>query len=125
MLIRYVEESVNTPPAGMEGWRLFRIEYGDGLAEGRVWMPPLMRPADTAVSNAPLDVQTLAVAVVASLQSADTLGDVAYVADILCEIAGRPVPSGPTDNWESDDNWEASWPELEEDYSGPHLFDLV
>jgi len=36
---RLVEQMVLNPPKGMEGWRMFRIEYGEGMPEGLIWLP--------------------------------------------------------------------------------------
>ncbi len=38
---RLVEEMVQTPPKGMESWRMYRIEYGEGLPEGTIWLPKM------------------------------------------------------------------------------------
>ena len=35
-----VECAVFRPPPGMESWRFYRIEYGDGKPEGAIWLPP-------------------------------------------------------------------------------------
>jgi len=44
MRVSLVEYGVNTFPEGLEGWRLFRIEYGghaeDCITEGLIWLPP-------------------------------------------------------------------------------------
>lgn len=32
------------PPKGMEGYRLFRIEYGEGFPEGIMYLPPGVNP---------------------------------------------------------------------------------
>jgi hypothetical protein len=43
MDISLVEYGVNTFPKGLEGWRMYRIEYGGHaeacLAEGLIWLP--------------------------------------------------------------------------------------
>lgn len=44
MRIDLIEQAVLTSPRGMEGWRMFRIEYGghaeNCLCEGTIWLPP-------------------------------------------------------------------------------------
>lgn len=39
-----IEQGVFNYPAGMEGWRMYRIEYGghaeNCLCEGTIWLPP-------------------------------------------------------------------------------------
>ena len=39
-----IEQGVLNYPAGMEGWRMYRIEYGghaeNCLCEGTIWLPP-------------------------------------------------------------------------------------
>jgi hypothetical protein len=46
MRVSLVEQAVLNPPAGMEGWRCFRIEYGGHaehcIAEGVLWVPDLL-----------------------------------------------------------------------------------
>ena len=126
MIIRYVEEMANTIPPGLEGWRLYRIVYGDTGAEGRVWMPPLMQPANvTHRQPGAHTLQQLAAATAWELKFCETLGDVAEVAEELCRIAGRPIPSGPTNNWDAADNWELAWKEYDDGLGDLHLSDIA
>ena len=43
MDVRLVEQMVINSPIGMDGWRMFRIEYGghaeNCLVEGMIWLP--------------------------------------------------------------------------------------
>lgn len=43
MLVRLVEQAVMNYPPGMDGWRMYRIEYGVPaercIAEGVIWLP--------------------------------------------------------------------------------------
>lgn len=54
MNIRLIEQMVLNSPKGMEGWRMFRIEYGGHaercLAEGLIWLPQCLDP-DNAEST--------------------------------------------------------------------------
>jgi len=46
--VSLVEQAVMRPPEGMEGWRMFRVEYGGHaercLVEGVLWLPGLVDP---------------------------------------------------------------------------------
>ena len=48
MRVSLVEQAVLSPPKGMEGWRMFRVEYGGHaercLVEGVLWLPGLVDP---------------------------------------------------------------------------------
>ncbi len=39
-----VEVVVFNPPKGMESWRMYRIEYGEGMPEGTIWLVPHISP---------------------------------------------------------------------------------
>ncbi len=41
---RLVEQMVQTPPEGMEHWRMYRIEYGNDI-EGLIWLPAHIDPS--------------------------------------------------------------------------------
>lgn len=50
MRVSLIEQAVLRPPPGMEGWRMFRIEYGGHaeacIVEGIVWLPPTVTHED-------------------------------------------------------------------------------
>lgn len=50
MKVSLVEQIVNTPPRNMQGWRMYRIEYGGHAeqcnVEGTVWLPSGAGQAD-------------------------------------------------------------------------------
>ncbi|KKN89775.1 hypothetical protein LCGC14_0236210 [marine sediment metagenome] len=41
---RLIEMLMNNPPKGMESWQMYRIEYGEGLPEGTIWLREHMSP---------------------------------------------------------------------------------
>ena len=47
---RLVEYGVFNYPEGLEGWRLYRIEYGghaeNCVYEGMIWLPPTLNPEE-------------------------------------------------------------------------------
>jgi hypothetical protein len=59
MYISLVEYGVQNYPTGLEGWRLYRIEYGgsneDCVYEGMIWLPKHLRPEviETLLGNYP------------------------------------------------------------------------
>jgi hypothetical protein len=50
MRVSLVEYGVFNYPKGMEGWRMFRIEYGGHaescVCEGHIWLPRGVNPED-------------------------------------------------------------------------------
>ena len=46
--ISLIEQIVQTPPRNMEGWRMYRSEYGGHAeacnTEGTIWFPPWFDP---------------------------------------------------------------------------------
>jgi len=48
--VRLVEYGVVRHPEGMDGWRMFRIEYGgfneQCVTEGMIWLPPGADPEE-------------------------------------------------------------------------------
>ena len=46
--VSLVEYAVFRRPEGLEGWRLYRIEYGghaeNCITEGSIWLPPNLSP---------------------------------------------------------------------------------
>lgn len=47
---RLTEYGVFNYPKGLEGWRLYRIEYGghaeNCVYEGMIWLPPTLKPEE-------------------------------------------------------------------------------
>lgn len=97
--VRYVEELVNTFPPGMEGWRLYRVEYAskDGVvvAEGRLWVLPGFEPHCRAnglrVAELMGENDRLAEAIVDAIRSlnvAENGGDVTEVTYDLNDALG-------------------------------------